>query len=73
MTFDNPDFVRYAEAYGAKGWRIHAAGELAPILRSALESGGIHVVTTSVDYTENSRVLIEELQTNLSSGAFERS
>ncbi len=21
MTFDNPDFVRYAEAYGARGWR----------------------------------------------------
>ena len=73
MTFDNPDFVHYAEAYGAKGRRINAADELAPTLRSALENGGIHVVTTSIDYSENTRVLIDELRTNLSSGAFDRS
>jgi acetolactate synthase I/II/III large subunit len=66
MTFDNPDFVHYAGAYGAKGWRIDAVDDLAPTLRSAFESGGIHVVTTPVDYTENTRVLIEELQANLS-------
>src|SRR5215213_4326323 len=68
MTFDNPDFVHYAQAYGAKGWRIDAADQLAPTLRSAFESGGIHVVTTPIDYSENTRVLIEELQTDLSSG-----
>src|SRR5215212_9164310 len=73
MTFDNPDFVHYAEAYGAKGRRINAADELAPTLRSAFESGGIHVVTTPIDYSENTRVLIEELRTDLSSGAFDQS
>jgi acetolactate synthase I/II/III large subunit len=67
MSFGNPDFVRYAEAYGAKGWRINAADELAPTLRSAFESGGIHLVATPVDYSENARVLIEELRTNLGS------
>jgi len=70
MTFDNPDFVHYAEAYGAKGRRINAADELAPTLRSAFESGGIHVVTTPIDYSENTRVLIDELRTDLRSGAF---
>jgi len=70
MTFGNPDFVHYAEAYGAKGRRINAADELAPTLRSAFESGGIHVVTTPIDYSENTRVLIDELRTDLRSGAF---
>jgi hypothetical protein len=31
------------------------------------------VITTPVDYTENDRVLIKELQANLSSGRVERS
>ena len=43
------------------------ADELAPTLRSAFESGGIHLVATPVDYSENARVLIEELRTNLGS------
>ena len=36
MTFGNPDFVRYAEAYGAKATRVNAAGELAPALENGL-------------------------------------
>jgi len=36
MTFDNPDFVKYAEAYGAKGTRVSAIGELQSILRKRL-------------------------------------
>jgi acetolactate synthase I/II/III large subunit len=67
MSFGNPDFVSYAEAYGTKGWRINAADELAPTLRSAFQSGSIHLVATPVDYSENARVLIEELRTNLGS------
>jgi acetolactate synthase-1/2/3 large subunit len=64
MTFGNPDFVTYAEAYGAKGWRVQAADDLIPMIEAAFESGGVHIVVTAVDYSENKRLLSEELPTN---------
>ncbi|MFC3127415.1 acetolactate synthase large subunit [Pseudoroseomonas globiformis] len=65
MTFGNPDFVRYAESYGAKGWRVTAIGDFAPTLEHAFSTGGVHLVTVPVDYTENTRVLVEELRERL--------
>ena len=35
MTFGNPDFVRYAEGYGAKGTRVTATDDLVPALEAA--------------------------------------
>jgi acetolactate synthase-1/2/3 large subunit len=35
-SFNNPDFVAYAESFGAAGYRITAADELLPTLRAAL-------------------------------------
>jgi acetolactate synthase I/II/III large subunit len=65
MTFGNPDFVRYAEAYGAKATRVNAAGELAPALETAFAGGGVHLVIVPVDYSENKRVLVDELAQRL--------
>ncbi len=62
MTFGNPDFVAYAESYGARGHRINTAEELVPTLQKAFVDGGVHLVTTAVDYSENSRVLVDELE-----------
>jgi acetolactate synthase-1/2/3 large subunit len=61
LGFGNPDFVKYAEAYGARGWRVQATSELAPVLEQALRSGGVHLVCVPIDYSENQRVLVEEL------------
>ena len=33
LTFGNPDFVKYAEAYGATGWRVESTEGLASTLR----------------------------------------
>ena len=44
MTFGNPDFVRYAESYGAKGSRVAAAEDLVPTLEAAFAAGGVHLV-----------------------------
>ncbi len=65
MTFSNPDFVRYAEAYGAKATRVSAAGELTPVLESAFAGGGVHLVIVPIDYSENKRVLVDELAQRL--------
>ena len=65
MTFSNPDFVRYAEAYGAQATRVSTAGELAPALETAFAGGGVHLVIVPIDYSENKRVLVDELAQRL--------
>jgi acetolactate synthase I/II/III large subunit len=65
MTFGNPDFVRYAEAYGAKATRVGTAAELAPALEAAFAGGGVHLVIVPVDYSENQLVLVDELAQRL--------
>ncbi|MBV8093473.1 MAG: acetolactate synthase large subunit, partial [Acetobacteraceae bacterium] len=62
LTFGNPDFVKYAESYGAKGWRVGATEDLVPTLEAAFSQGGLHLVTVPVDYSENKRVLVDELR-----------
>ena len=62
LTFGNPDFVKYAEAYGAKGTRVQAIEDLAPALEAAFKGGGVHLVVVPIDYSENIRVLIDELR-----------
>ena len=61
MTFGNPDFVAYAAAYGATGHRVGAVEDLRPTLAGAFASGGVHLVVVPIDYSENKRVLIDEL------------
>lgn len=60
VSFTNPDFVKLAESFGAKGYEIGSAGELAPTLGKALDDDAVSIVACSVDYRENAR-LIERL------------
>jgi acetolactate synthase-1/2/3 large subunit len=62
MTFGNPDFVTYASAYGVKGSRVESADGLVPTLEAAFSAGGVHLVAVPVDYSENMRVLVDELR-----------
>src|ERR1700757_3108743 len=62
LTFGNPDFVKYAESYGAKGARIETADGLVAALEAAFQAGGVHLITVPVDYSENKRVLVGELR-----------
>ncbi|WP_338663106.1 acetolactate synthase large subunit [Pararoseomonas sp. SCSIO 73927] len=66
MTFGNPDFVRYAEAYGARGHRVATTEELVPTLEAAFQAGGVHLIAVPIDYSENKRVLVDELRARLS-------
>ena len=65
MTFSNPDFVKYAEAYGAHGSRVSAVGELRPMLQKAFATAGVHLIVVPIDYSENQRVLVDELRQRL--------
>jgi acetolactate synthase-1/2/3 large subunit len=62
LTFGNPDFVRYAESYGATGHRVKRTDDLVPTLEARFKDTGVHLVTVPIDYAENTRVLVEELQ-----------
>jgi acetolactate synthase-1/2/3 large subunit len=57
VSFGNPDFVRFAESFGAKGYAIEAASELLPTLRKALDDDAVSVIAVPVDYTENARLV----------------
>jgi acetolactate synthase-1/2/3 large subunit len=56
VGFDNPDFVAYAESFGARGYRITSAAELLPTLREALDAETVSVIACPVDYRENLRL-----------------
>jgi acetolactate synthase I/II/III large subunit len=60
VSFGNPDFVRFAESFGAKGYEITAAADLLPTLRTALDDDAVSVIAVPVDYGENAR-LVERL------------
>ena len=62
LAFGNPDFVKYADAYGARGRRVETADSLVATLEAAFSEGGVQLVTVPVDYSENSRVLVDELR-----------
>lgn len=62
MRFSNPDFVRYAEAYGAKGTRVTSVEALVPTIEAAFAGGGVHLLDVPIDYSENTRVLVDELR-----------
>jgi acetolactate synthase-1/2/3 large subunit len=53
IAFGNPDFVAYAESFGASGHRIEAADELLPTLEHALAHDTVSIVACPVDYSAN--------------------
>ena len=56
VDFGNPDFVRYAESFGAAGYRVTQAAELRPILEDALQRDVPAVIDCPVDDGENLRL-----------------
>lgn len=62
LTFGNPEFVHYAESYGAEGTRIESTDAIIPTLERAFTAGGVHLVVMPIDYSENIRVLVDELR-----------
>ncbi|OUC14835.1 MAG: acetolactate synthase large subunit [Alkalinema sp. CACIAM 70d] len=51
--FGNPDFVKFAESMGLKGYRVTATADLIPILKEALAQSVPAVIDCPVDYREN--------------------
>jgi len=64
VKFGNPDFVRYAESFGARGYRVEAADDLPSILHEAFLQKGPVVIDCPVDYRENLARLCHRTSSN---------
>ncbi|RUM41589.1 MAG: acetolactate synthase large subunit [Desulfocapsa sp.] len=62
LDFHNPDFIQYAESYGAKGYRITENGTFNSVLSRCLNKPGVHLIEVPVDYSENEKVFLKELK-----------
>jgi acetolactate synthase I/II/III large subunit len=58
VDFGNPDLARYAESFGAAGYRVTEAAELRPIMEKALQRDGPVVIDCPVDDTENLKLTV---------------
>ena len=61
IEFTNPDFVKFAESFGAKGYRVEKTEDLLPTLKEALGDGTVSIIDCPVDYSENMK-LTEQLK-----------
>jgi acetolactate synthase I/II/III large subunit len=56
ISFKNPDFVKYAESFGAKGYRVERTQDLVPTLKKALADDTVVIIDCPVDYSENMKL-----------------
>jgi acetolactate synthase-1/2/3 large subunit len=62
MQMGNPDFVAYAQAYGAHGHRADSVASLTRLLAETGRRPGVHLIEVAIDYSDNHRILREEIQ-----------
>jgi acetolactate synthase-1/2/3 large subunit len=65
LDYGNPDFVKYAESYGATGHRPTSHDEFKDMLAVALDTKGVHLIDLAVDYSLNHSILNEGLKEKL--------
>jgi acetolactate synthase-1/2/3 large subunit len=63
LDYGNPDFVKYAQSYGAYGYRISTGDELVPLMETCFSTSGVHIIEVAVDYSDNDRILNHEIKT----------
>ena len=57
LDYNNPDFVKYAESYGAFGHRPASCEDFCEVLGKCLNKDGVHVIELAVDYSLNHSIL----------------
>ncbi len=62
LTYGNPDFVKYAESYGAHGHRVESAAHLTELLAHCRDTPGVHLIDCPVDYSENDQILNKDIK-----------
>jgi acetolactate synthase-1/2/3 large subunit len=62
LTYGNPDFVKYADSYGANGHRVESSAHLTELLKYCRDTPGVHLIDCPVDYSENDRILNAQIK-----------
>lgn len=62
LTYGNPDFVKYAESYGAHGHRVESSDHLKQVLAHTRDTPGVHLIDCPVDYAENDQILNKDIK-----------
>ncbi|PHR93172.1 MAG: acetolactate synthase large subunit [Robiginitomaculum sp.] len=62
LEYGNPDFVKYAESYGAHGHFVNSSEELPALLEKCLNAKGVHLIECPVDYSDNDEILNKQIQ-----------
>lgn len=57
LDYNNPDFVKYAQSYGAFGYRPDSCEEFCTTLQNCLQTKGVHLIDLAVDYSLNHSIL----------------
>ena len=61
LDLGNPDFVKYAESYGATGHRPTSVEDFEKTLEACVNGKGVHLIDLAVDYSLNHSILNELL------------
>jgi acetolactate synthase-1/2/3 large subunit len=62
LDYGNPDFVQYANSYGAFGHRLESTEFLTTLLEDCFNTPGVHLVEIPIDYSDNDRILNREIK-----------
>lgn len=62
LSYGNPDFVKYAESYGAYAAKVSSADEFGVMLKERLAAKGVSIIEVPMDYSPNHEVLTKELK-----------
>ena len=62
LSFGNPDFVKYAESYGAIGHRVESANNFKEVIDKCISTEGVHLIDCPVDYSENDEILNRQIK-----------
>lgn len=57
LDLSNPNFIQYAESYGAQGHFVDSSDALIPIINKCFDAKGVHLIEVPVDYSENDQIL----------------
>jgi len=62
LDYGNPNFVQYANSYGATGHRLESAEALIPLIEECFDTAGVHLIEVPVDYSDNDRILNSDIK-----------
>jgi acetolactate synthase-1/2/3 large subunit len=62
LDLGNPDFVKYAESYGCRGFRVARNNSLEKILNDAFGTNQPSLVDCPIDYSQNYEVFSKDLK-----------